>query len=72
MLVDICYIKVKRADDTSNFDVIEDEPSSIDISSLTDKKTLKHLPFIGFTFTSDKVSTAQGFIFKLLIPPPLL
>ncbi|XP_023331360.1 citron Rho-interacting kinase, partial [Eurytemora carolleeae] len=46
--------QVKRADDTSNFDVIEDEPSSIDISSLTDKKTLKHLPFIGFTFTSDK------------------
>ena len=45
---------MKRADDTSNFDLIEDEPSHIDISSLTDKKALKHLPFIGFTFTSDK------------------
>ena len=39
----------------SNFDLIEEETSALDTDHLTQKKNYKHLPFIGFTFTSDKV-----------------
>ena len=46
---------MKGSDDASNFDMIEEE-INLDTDNLKDKKNYVHLPFIGFTFTSDKVT----------------
>jgi len=46
--------QVKGSDDASNFDLIEEEPSTVDTTKLKEKNNYSNLPFIGFTFTSDK------------------
>lgn len=46
--------EVSSMEDDTHFDIIEDEAPGPDISSLRPKKEFKNLPFVGFTFTSDK------------------
>eukprot|EP00092_Neocalanus_flemingeri_P040694 GFUD01044305.1.p1 GENE.GFUD01044305.1~~GFUD01044305.1.p1 ORF type:complete len:1862 (+),score=644.25 GFUD01044305.1:78-5663(+) len=45
---------VTGVEDDSHFDIIDDAPPEPDIASLKPKKEFKNLPFVGFTFTSDK------------------
>jgi hypothetical protein len=46
--------EVSGLEDDSHFDIIDDEAPVPDIASLRPKKEFKNLPFVGFTFTSDK------------------
>ena len=46
---------VSSAEDDSHFDIIEEVTTEPSITALKDKKEFKNLPFIGFSFTSDKV-----------------
>ena len=43
-------------EDDSHFDIIDEVPAVPDITSLKGKKEFKNLPFVGFTYTSDKES----------------
>ena len=47
---------VQNDEDDSHFDIIDEVPAVPDITSLKGKKEFKNLPFVGFTYTSDKES----------------
>ena len=45
---------VKDDEDDSHFDIIDEVPTVPDATSLKGKKDFQNLPFVGFTYTSDK------------------
>lgn len=47
---------VKDDEDDSHFDIIDEVQTIPDITSLKGKKDFQNLPFVGFTYTSDKES----------------
>ena len=53
------FVSVRGTDDDSNFEPVDVEKEAPDAASLRPKKDFdfKNLPFVGFTYTSDKGAT---------------